>query len=1155
MDLCDRCIHNFDSQDWRRGEEYWRRGAVSIVKRWPTSLDAETQNSAAFPYSTALDWSEARKNVLLVWCACRRFADIGLCTHVVATIMAADAKGIGATIPGRDPLFIEPLDEEGESVGDEWEIDDDGQDDDVDGASWQSQHGIPSTTYRMARRGQRSMRPVVPDWKRRLGLLADLQRNERSKRSDELGRPWSKPRQIWYLLDVESTLRRGWPCVSLRQRAINKNGKPGKLRLASLSQSEVAGLSSVEDRALIGLLAGNERDVGYSYLSGGGFSYYELQNFAIAPAMFEVVLPRLCGSGRFGWQPAGGMTADEPFRLLAWDDGPAWQLCLEVAKTASRKDWQLQGKLSRGAAVEELSGPLAFLEVGLVVFPDRIARFDCGGAFPWVTMLRQSGPLLVPAKSEQDFVEQLARMPNLPPLELPEELGWQEERPVPRPRLTIFKSKRDLSGELDCRLTFEYGERSATFGDEPPAWYDREQRIVVRRDSAAEREARTRLFAAGAHLNTHRGPAEPGVYSLAPAKLPQLVLQLAATGWQVEAEGRLIRSAGKISLSVTSGVDWFDLEGACDFDGAQASLPQLLAALRSGQQFIQLDDGTQGMLPQEWLARYGQLAEFGEAKDDRLRFLPTQASLLDALLAAQESERVTVDEVFARLRYRLRSFDGIKPCNEPGVFAGELRHYQREGLGWLHFLDEFGFGGCLADDMGLGKTIQVLALLVDRHRQRPSANGSTTPAEAKRPAIPSLAVVPRSLIFNWVEEAKRFAPTLRVLNYTGLDRRSALEQFNDHDLVVTTYGTLRRDAARLNDFEFDYAILDEAQAIKNPSSQSAKACRLLHARRRLVMTGTPVENHLGDLWSLFEFLNPGMLGHNRKLQDIFSSKRAGLEATSDPGSGRETAENLAVLSRALRPFLLRRTKQQVLSELPAKTEQTLYCELEGAERKSYNELRDHYRRSLLERIDKVGVNKSKIHVLEALLRLRQAACHPGLLDKKKIDAGSAKLETLLEQVGEIVAEGHKALVFSQFTSLLAIVRRQLDSRGIVYEYLDGKTTNRQSKVERFQTDADCRLFLISLKAGGQGLNLTAADYVFILDPWWNPAVEAQAVDRAHRIGQNRNVFAYRLVAQDTVEEKILQLQARKRDLADAIISADKNLLQSLTAEDLQVLLG
>ncbi len=323
----------------------------------------------------------------------------------------------------------------------------------------------------------------------------------------------------------------------------------------------------------------------------------------------------------------------------------------------------------------------------------------------------------------------------------------------------------------------------------------------------------------------------------------------------------------------------------------------------------------------------------------------------------------------------------------------------------------------------------------------------------------------------------------------------------------------------------------------------------------VALTGTPVENHLGELWSLFEFLNPGMLGRQPKMTGLLAGGQPGRGPMSRSENDPHRGESLAVLGKALRPFLLRRTKQQVLTELPDKTEQTLYCELDGPQRELYGELRDHYRQALLARVQKSGLGKSKIHVLEALLRLRQAACHPGLLDRTKIDAGSSKLQTLLEQLAEVVAEGHKALVFSQFTSLLAIVRGELDRREIVYEYLDGKTVKRQAKVERFQTDPACRLFLISLKAGGQGLNLTAADYVFILDPWWNPAVEAQAVDRAHRIGQDRHVFAYRLIARDTVEEKILQLQAHKRDLAKAIVSAENALLRDLTVDDLQLLLS
>jgi SNF2 family DNA or RNA helicase len=352
-----------------------------------------------------------------------------------------------------------------------------------------------------------------------------------------------------------------------------------------------------------------------------------------------------------------------------------------------------------------------------------------------------------------------------------------------------------------------------------------------------------------------------------------------------------------------------------------------------------------------------------------------------------------------------------------------------------------------------------------------------------------------------------------------------------------------RDITQLSEIEFDYVVLDEAQAIKNASTASAKAVRLLRSSHRLALSGTPVENHLGELWSLFEFLNPGMLGEAKVL------KMAG-------GLARNPSEEArSMLAHALRPFILRRTKRQVARELPEKTEQTIFCELDASQRKQYDELRRHYRDSLLQRVKQQGLGRSKMHVLEALLRLRQAACHPGLLDPKRGAESSAKLDTLMAQLDEVRQEGHKALVFSQFTSLLAIVRRRLDADNIRYEYLDGATRDRQTCVENFQNDDGCWLFLISLKAGGLGLNLTAAEYVFLLDPWWNPAVEAQAVDRAHRIGQTRPVFAYRLIARDTVEEKVLELQKSKRDLADAILGEDNSLIRDLKREDLELLLS
>jgi len=438
--------------------------------------------------------------------------------------------------------------------------------------------------------------------------------------------------------------------------------------------------------------------------------------------------------------------------------------------------------------------------------------------------------------------------------------------------------------------------------------------------------------------------------------------------------------------------------------------------------------------------------------------------------------------------------------------------------------------------MGLGKTVQVLALLESRRTQRDSAasRGQATGHH------PSLVVVPRSLVFNWRKEAERFAPSLRVLDHTRPGRARDAAAFEDEDVVLTTYGTLRRDVLLLKEARFDYLILDEAQAIKNAHTDSAKAARLLQADHRLALSGTPVENHIGELWSLFEFLNPGMLGRASVL---------------DPGGDGLDEASRRFLARALRPFILRRTKEQVAKDLPAKTEQTLYCEMDPAQRRLCDELRDHYRASLLHRVAREGLEKSKIQVLEALLRLRQAACHPGLLDHERLSEPSAKLDVLLPRLQEVVAEGHKALVFSQFTSFLAIVRERIEAAGLAYAYLDGQTREREERVRRFQEDPACRVFLVSLKAGGLGLNLTAAQYVFLLDPWWNPAVEAQAVDRTHRIGQTRQVFAYRLVVRDSIEEKVLSLQESKRALADAIIGADNSLIRDLGHEDLELLLS
>jgi superfamily II DNA or RNA helicase len=896
-----------------------------------------------------------------------------------------------------------------------------------------------------------------------------------------------------------------------------------------------------------------------------------ISRIVVSPRSAATHLAMLCESGRLVVQPE---PRRDPERVipLTWDGGQAWEFAFVLepddddVRPAKRRVGDeadgdappprpakatLRGMLVRGSQRKNLDEPKAILRAGLVVFADRIARLkspaeSAAGAISsgWLEQFERRGPIEVAAAQVDGLIERLALLADVPRLVLPAWTGWQIESGVAQPKLVLDDtpavSADAAAGErrraqprvhLAGKVWFDYAGMLIAADDPAGGAADPARRLFVRRDRAAEREALTLLPRHGAIAA--RGQAVDGTAPAHHVEIPRnrldsSVSQLAASGWMVEVAGRRYRPAGSVAWNVTSGIDWFELSAAIDFGGITAELPALLEAIAKGSRSVELPDGSIGILPDSFAGQFEPMAALAHKHDGKLRYGRIQMALLDALLAGQPQS--SVDEAFERLREQLASGEQPKAEPEPPGFQGTLRQYQREGLGWLVFLEKLGLGGCLADDMGLGKTIQVLALLARRQQETQAAG---------LPSRPSLVIVPRSLVFNWIEEARKFAPGLRVVNHTGTTRVDETGTLADWDIVITTYGTLRRDILTHRETEFDYVVLDEAQSIKNAASQAAKACRLLRARHRLALTGTPVENHIGELWSIFEFLNPGQLGSATRLRKFLADGRGSTD----------------VVARAVRPYLLRRTKSQVLSDLPEKTEQTLFVELGETQRKAYDELREHFRAELAGRIGRMGIGRSRIAVLEALLRLRQTACHQGLVDPTRVDESCAKLDTLLAQLDEVLDEGHKVLVFSQFTSFLSILRRRLDEKKTVYEYLDGRTTDRQARVVRFQEDPDCKLFLVSLKAGGQGLNLTAADYIYILDPWWNPAVEAQAVDRAHRIGQTRRVFAYRLIAKDTVEEKILALQDRKRELAESIVRADESLIAGLTPEDVELLLS
>ena len=1105
MPLAVAVRREFDSGVRTRGEVYFRSGVVRVTHGDASSVSAQVKGGERYMVTLHLLDHE-----LIVDCSCRYFATVGPCKHVWATVLAADADGYAQPAPGCGNIMVTPA----HDIDNE-DVLDDGFD---DGDSESGVRPSPPRSNIIRLRDHEVRRASIPLWKQLVTGVREAQRHEQQAEQKN----WPSEGKLLYVVDVAATAPGYGLAVEVLCQPRKLDGSLGTPKPRSLGRSQMAALSDPEDRQIVAMLLGA---IGQSSQSGYYYGYEPRSStFVLTQGLQDALLPLLCRTGRclFRTSPNGALAT------LHLDDGPPWEFRLEVRPSADGREYVARGALWRGEERKDLSEPALLVAGGWVFWAERVARLIDHGAFQWIALLRESREFRVPLAQGDEFLVQLLAVEPLPPLDLPEALRYEDVRGMPLPRLKVRKSKYDVMRDKVCgELSFDYGGTIIAADEPGRGVFLAQQRRMLVRDKAAEAAAVLRLKQLGFRRSSYDTAPE-----LTASKLPRVVHTLIQESWHVEAEGKLYRRAGKLAMSVSSGIDWFELDASVEFEGMTVALPALLAALKKGENIVRLDDGSFGLLPEEWLKRHGILVGSGTVHDDHLRFSRAQAGLLDVLLASQPE--ATCDATFSRVREELRRFEAVAPAEAPPTFAGQLRDYQREGLGWLLFLQRFGFGGCLADDMGLGKTIQVLALLDSRREMRAGGQAVGT----------SLVVAPRSLIFNWKQEAARFTPQLRVLDHTGTERaKDSFEHFGEYDLILTTYGTLRRDAARLKDYQFDYVVLDEAQTVKNANTEAAKAARLMRGNHRLGLSGTPIENHLGELWSIFEFLNPGMLGAASVFKLATSSERNPDEHTR------------TLLSRALRPFILRRTKAQVAKDLPEKTEQTLYCELDGVQRKLYDELRRHYREALLSRVRRDGINKAKIQILEALLRLRQAACHPGLIDKNRTAESSAKLEALMPQLAEVLEEDHKALVFSQFTSLLAIVRERLDAAKIPYEYLDGHTRDREAKVTRFQNDPECRLFLVSLKAGGLGLNLTAAEYVFLLDPWWNPAVEAQAIDRAHRIGQTRAVFAYRLIAKNTVEEKVLELQQTKRELADAIINADHSLIRSLSREDLELLLG
>ena len=571
-----------------------------------------------------------------------------------------------------------------------------------------------------------------------------------------------------------------------------------------------------------------------------------------------------------------------------------------------------------------------------------------------------------------------------------------------------------------------------------------------------------------------------------------------------------------IKVGLKSDIDWFDLEIDISFGNQKVGLKELQKAFLKKTNYVALGDGTLGILPEEWMKKFSNYFKVGEIKKDGIKLSNYQFGIIDELFEEMEKKPPFLVELLEKKK-RLQNISNIEEVPIPKGIKAKLRDYQHHGLNWLAFLDKNQLGGCLADDMGLGKTLQAITFLQYLKLK-------------DKKCLPSLIIAPTSLIFNWKNEIAKFCPTLKMLSFVGANRIENKDDFAKYDLVISTYGSLLNDVEFMKDFKFNYIILDESQAIKNPNSKRYKAVRLLNSYNRLVLTGTPIENNTFDLYAQMNFINPGLLGNMTHFKTEFS----------DAIDKEKNHEASHLLSKMIAPFLLRRTKEQVAKELPEKTESIIYCEMGNEQRKVYDSFKNKYRDYLINKIDENGVENAQMYILEGLTKLRQICNSPALIsDDEDYGNQSVKLDLLIENIKEKTGN-HKILVFSQFVKMLQLIKTRLDEEQIYYEYLDGQTTNREEKVNNFQNNKDVRVFLISLKAGGTGLNLTEADYVFLVDPWWNPAVENQAIDRCYRIGQKQKVMAYRMICKDTIEEKIALLQGKKKAVASSIITVDED---------------
>ncbi len=777
------------------------------------------------------------------------------------------------------------------------------------------------------------------------------------------------------------------------------------------------------------------------------------------------------------------------------------------------------------------------LNAALVMYEDRIYSLGTLQEVELTELFQPTGTMTIEAVDWEDFLNNKIMVWNkMVHVHFSEELIEHVEKV--KPETNLYLQERDNMFIMQPLFSYDGMEISPEFfGDvvQPKKGIVR----IVQRNEEQEKEILQQLQTLHSDIQYNKKENYfhlPGSAVLSNNWFMRFTEQVREWGIDVRGFDRLKNlrvntHKPETQVQVSSGVDWFDASVELTFGDQAVSIIDVKKALAQKQNFVRLGDGSIGMLPEDWLKKYTLLLKVGETKGNKIRLKKFHFSVLDDLLS-EIDENALLEELEIK-KVRLENildndYSEIKP---PEHLEAVLRPYQLAGFQWLKFLNEAGWGGILADDMGLGKTVQTLTFF--QHYK----NTHDKPKY--------MVVCPTTLMFNWEKEIDKFTPTLTKIIHHGPKRAMTAAAFENYDVIITTYGTMRSDIKMFKDIEFDYVVLDESQSIKNPQSQVAKASLLLNSKNRLALSGTPLQNNTFDLYAQMNFLNPGMLGSREFFMSEFATPIDKFREDEVKGQ----------LRKLTYPFLLRRTKEQVAKDLPEKTEMILYCEMGAEQRKIYDAYRNTYRSQILGIIEEKGMEKSQMHILQGLTKLRQICDSPAIMnDEEKFPNHSIKLDELSREITENVGD-HKVLIFSQFLGMLGLIKENMEKEKIPYVYFDGSSsaTEREHAINEFQNNHECRVFLISLKAGGIGLNLTAADYVYIVDPWWNPAVEQQAIDRTHRIGQTKNIFAYRLICKDTLEEKMLQLQEQKRSLANELVSDDNAFMKRLTKDDIAFL--